>query len=66
MPPSGGYAPIKYKRNLPLRGPSGIVMLSGIGAVCAFGFWRVGQGNLEKKCVVLTCLWLRFRPLALD
>ena len=49
MPPSGGYAQIKYKRNLPLRGPSGLVTFSVVGLICTYGFWRVGQGNLEKK-----------------
>lgn len=51
MPPSGGFDAIKYKRNLPLRGPSGIVILGGVTALCAYGFYRVGKGNLEKRCV---------------
>ena len=49
MPPPGGYETIRYKRNLPLRGPSGAVLLAGITAICAYGFYRVGQGNLEKR-----------------
>lgn len=53
MPPAGGFESIKYKRNLPLRGPSGIVILAGVVAVCGFGFYRLGQGNLEKRWV--TC-----------
>ena len=51
MPPAGGFEAIKYKRNLPFRGPSGLVILGGVTAVCAFGFYRLGQGNLEKRCV---------------
>lgn len=51
MPPAGGYETIKYKRNLPFRGPGGAVIIAGVTAVCAFGFWRVGLGNLEKRCV---------------
>lgn len=51
MPPPGGFDAIKYKRNLPLRGPSGLVILGGVTAVCAYGFYRLGKGNLEKRCV---------------
>lgn len=49
MPPAGGFENVKYKRNLPFRGPSGLVILGGVTAVCAYGFYRVGLGNLEKR-----------------
>ena len=49
MPPAGGFANVKYKRNLPFRGPSGLVILGGVTAICAYGFYRVGLGNLEKR-----------------
>lgn len=52
MPPAGGFEAIRYKRNLPLRGPSGLVILGGVTALCAYGFYRVGKGNIEKRCVV--------------
>ena len=51
MPPPGGYETIKYKRNLPTRGPGGAVVFGVVGAICAYGFWRVGQGNLERRWV---------------
>ena len=51
MPPPGGFEPVKYKRNLPLHGPSGLVILGGVTAVCAYGFYRLGKGNLEKRYV---------------
>lgn len=54
MPPAGGFEAIKYKRNLPFRGPSGLVILGGVTAVCAYGFYRLGQGNLEKRCEILS------------
>ncbi|KAF8318258.1 hypothetical protein DL93DRAFT_445656 [Clavulina sp. PMI_390] len=54
MPPAGGYEAVRYKRNLPFRGPGGAVILGAVTAVCAFGFWRVGLGNLEKRCVTLS------------
>lgn len=57
MPPAGGYEAIRYKRNLPFRGPGGAVIIGAVTAVCAYGFYRVGLGNLEKRCV-LSCLKL--------
>ena len=51
MPPPGGFEPVKYKRNLPIRGPSGLAILGGVTAVCAYGFYRLGKGNLEKRYV---------------
>lgn len=52
LPPQGGYAPIRYKRNLPSKGPGGLVVFGGIIAICSFGFWKVGQSNLEQRSVV--------------
>jgi hypothetical protein len=52
MPPAGGFEAIRYKRNLPLRGPSGLAILGGVTALCAYGFYRVGKGNIERRCVV--------------
>jgi hypothetical protein len=62
MPPAGGYESIKYKRNLPIRGPGGAVIFGTVIGICALGFWRIGEGNLEKRYVsprVLTpmCSW---------
>ena len=52
MPPAGGFEAVRYKRNLPLRGPSGLAILGGVTALCAYGFYRVGKGNIEKRCVL--------------
>ena len=52
MPPAGGFEAIRYKRNLPLRGPSGLAILGGVTALCAYGFYRVGKGNIERRCVL--------------
>jgi hypothetical protein len=49
LPPSGGYAQVKYRRYLPKRGPSGAVIFAGITAICTYGFYQVARGNLEKK-----------------
>ena len=49
MPPAGGFGAVQYKRNLPFRGPSGVVVFAAVTAICTFGFYRVGLGNLEKR-----------------
>ena len=49
LPPPGGYEPIRYKRNLPARGPGGLAIFGGVIAICTYGFWRLGQGNLEQR-----------------
>lgn len=51
MPPSGGYEAIKYKRNLPIRGPGGALVFGGIALICGWGFYKLGLGNLEQRCV---------------
>jgi len=52
MPPTGGYGPVQYKRNLPARGFRPAVYLIGTAAIMTFGFWRVGKGIRETKCVI--------------
>lgn len=51
MPPTGGYSPVQYKRNLPARGFRPAVYLFGTAALMTYGFWRVGQGIREHKYV---------------
>ena len=34
-----GFEAIRYKGNLPLRGLSGLAILSGVTALCAYGFY---------------------------
>ncbi|KAI0335686.1 GRIM-19 [Cubamyces sp. BRFM 1775] len=65
MPPPGGFEAIKYKRNLPFRGPSGLVILGGVMAVCAYGFYRVGKGNLEKRELQREKVWSRIHLVPL-
>ncbi|KAI0650523.1 GRIM-19 [Trametes meyenii] len=65
MPPPGGFEAIKYKRNLPFRGPSGLAILGGVTAVCAYGFYRVGKGNLEKRELQREKVWSRIHLVPL-
>ena len=53
MPPTGGYGPVQYKRNLPVRGFRPAVYLVGTAAIMTYGFWRAGQGIREHKCVLI-------------
>lgn len=53
MPPAGGFEAVKYKRNLPTRGPGAYAILGGVTAICAYGFYRLGLGNLERRYVMV-------------
>ncbi|KAG2155044.1 B16.6 subunit of GRIM-19, NADH:ubiquinone oxidoreductase [Suillus bovinus] len=65
MPPPGGFEAVKYKRNLPFRGPSGLVILGAVTAVCAYGFYRVGMGNLERRELQREKVWSRIHLVPL-
>ncbi|BGO97191.1 hypothetical protein JCM10296v2_001227 [Rhodotorula toruloides] len=67
LPPAGGFAPIKYKRNLPIKGPGGAVVFGAVALICGFGFWRVGLGNLEQRELQRERAWSRIHltPLLL-
>ena len=49
MPPTGGYDPVQYRRNLPIKGFKPAYYLLGVGIICTYGFWRIGQGIREQK-----------------
>ncbi|PAV21346.1 nadh dehydrogenase 1 alpha subcomplex subunit 13 [Pyrrhoderma noxium] len=65
MPPPGGFEPIKYKRHLPFRGPSSAVILAGIFGVSAYGFYRLGLGNLERRELQREKAWSRIHLVPL-
>ncbi|EJD01590.1 GRIM-19 [Fomitiporia mediterranea MF3/22] len=65
MPPPGGFESIKYKRNLPFRGPSSAAIVIGVFGICAFGFYRLGQGNLEKRELQREKTWSRLHLVPL-
>ncbi|KAI0307044.1 B16.6 subunit of GRIM-19, NADH:ubiquinone oxidoreductase [Multifurca ochricompacta] len=65
MPPVGGFEAVRYKRNLPLRGPSGLAILGGVTALCAYGFYRVGKGNIEKRELQREKIWSRIHLVPL-
>jgi hypothetical protein len=57
MPPVGGYRSVQYKRNLPARGFRPSFYLLGMGAIMTYGFYKLGKGIREEKCVLIM-LWL--------
>ncbi|KAJ6490273.1 GRIM-19, partial [Mycena vitilis] len=65
LPPSGGFESIKYKRNLPLRGPGALVILGGVTAICTFGLYRVGLGNIERRELKRESTWARIHLVPL-
>ncbi|KAG1055606.1 hypothetical protein G6F43_002442 [Rhizopus delemar] len=65
MPPQGGFPEVRYRRYLPKRGPSGLVILSGIAAISAYGFYKVAEGNLERRELNRENLWARIHLIPL-
>ena len=49
MPPKGGYPGITYAKNVPKRGPSGIVIMLGGVAAMAVGFYGLKVTNKERR-----------------
>ncbi len=51
MPPTGGYEPIQYKRNIPTRGiRPGYAVLVCVG-IMTYGFYKYGVSARERKWV---------------
>ncbi|KAI8823559.1 GRIM-19 protein-domain-containing protein [Fimicolochytrium jonesii] len=50
MPPPGGFPEtIQYKRYLPRRGPSGVVMFIATFGIMGYGWYWVAQANAERR-----------------
>lgn len=47
--PKGGYPEIDFRRHLPRRGPSGLVVMLGGIAAMGVGFFFVIRSNRERK-----------------
>eukprot|EP00638_Chattonella_subsalsa_P001612 CAMPEP_0117756516 /NCGR_PEP_ID=MMETSP0947-20121206/14129_1 /TAXON_ID=44440 /ORGANISM="Chattonella subsalsa, Strain CCMP2191" /LENGTH=107 /DNA_ID=CAMNT_0005576127 /DNA_START=79 /DNA_END=399 /DNA_ORIENTATION=- len=47
--PPGGYPKIDVRTANRARGPSGLMIFAGATAVIAYGFYKVGQGNIERR-----------------
>ena len=49
MPPTGGYEPVQFKRNLPIRGFRPSMYLLAVGGIMTYGFYKLGKGIREQK-----------------
>lgn len=50
-PPPGGFAPVRFARRIPNKGPSAIaIFLTTLGAF-SWGMYQVGQGNKIRRSV---------------
>jgi NADH dehydrogenase (ubiquinone) 1 alpha subcomplex subunit 13 len=48
--PAGGFpTTIRYKRNLPRRGPSGAIILLAVGGMMAYGLNQLVNDSSEKR-----------------
>ncbi|KAK5004015.1 GRIM-19 [Cryomyces antarcticus] len=65
MPPTGGYEPIQYKRNLPARGFRPSVYLLAVGVVMTYGFYKVGKGIREQNELAREKIWSRIHLIPL-
>ncbi|KAJ9144706.1 hypothetical protein NKR23_g5786 [Pleurostoma richardsiae] len=65
MPPAGGYEPVQYKRNLPTRGFRPATVLLGIGAIMAFGWYKLAKGIREQNELAREKMWSRIHLIPL-
>ncbi|KAF2650743.1 NADH dehydrogenase-like protein 1 alpha subcomplex subunit 13 [Lophiostoma macrostomum CBS 122681] len=59
MPPTGGYNPVQYKRNLPFRGFRPAFYLLAMGTVMTYGMYKIGQGIRESNELAREKMWAR-------
>ncbi|GAD97170.1 conserved hypothetical protein [Paecilomyces variotii No. 5] len=59
LPPSGGYAPVQYKRNLPARGFKPVYYLVGVHMLMAYGYYKLFYGIREQNELAREKMWSR-------
>ncbi|KZW03849.1 hypothetical protein EXIGLDRAFT_635180 [Exidia glandulosa HHB12029] len=59
MPPAGGFETLRYKRNLPTRGPSAYAILAGVTASVLYGCYVVAKARIEQKELEREKAWSR-------
>ncbi|PGH23821.1 hypothetical protein AJ80_02069 [Polytolypa hystricis UAMH7299] len=65
MPPVGGYQPVQYKRNIPVRGFKPVYYLVGMHLVMAYGFYKIFYGIREKNELAREKIWSRIHLMPL-
>ncbi|KAM0056546.1 hypothetical protein Hdeb2414_s0006g00219611 [Helianthus debilis subsp. tardiflorus] len=68
-PPPGGFAPVRYARRIPSKGPSAVaIFLAAFGAF-SWGMYQVGKGNKIRSLglkVGVCCLMIDWSIVELD
>ncbi|KAJ3341533.1 hypothetical protein HDU93_004693 [Gonapodya sp. JEL0774] len=59
LPPPGGFAPVRFARHLPKKGPSGAFLFVTGALVSAWGFSKVGELNAERRELRREKTWSR-------
>ncbi|KAI5919435.1 GRIM-19 [Camillea tinctor] len=65
MPPTGGYGPVQYKRNLPANGFRPAALVIGMGAIMTYGFYKLAQGTKERNELAREKMWSRIHLIPL-
>ncbi|KAF2400048.1 NADH dehydrogenase-like protein 1 alpha subcomplex subunit 13 [Trichodelitschia bisporula] len=65
MPPTGGYAAVQYKRNLPARGFRPVLYAAAVVGIMTYGFWKVGKGIREHNELAREKMWSRIHLIPL-
>ncbi|KAA8645980.1 hypothetical protein EYZ11_003996 [Aspergillus tanneri] len=65
MPPTGGYGPVQYKRNVPARGFRPFYYLVGMHMVMAYGFYKLFHGIREQNELAREKIWGRLHLVPL-
>lgn len=48
-PPPGGYPEVRYKKNIPPKGPSNLVLIGSVGALVAYGWYFSVNGIYARN-----------------
>ncbi|KAJ5830569.1 uncharacterized protein N7525_008822, partial [Penicillium rubens] len=59
MPPTGGYAQVQYKRNIPARGFKPAYYMIGMHVIMAYGFYKYFHGVREQRELAREKMWSR-------
>ncbi|KAI9140877.1 GRIM-19, partial [Paraphysoderma sedebokerense] len=59
LPPPGGFGSVRYKRNLPSRGPSGAVLFAGVIGIMTYGWYWTIEGIKERRELKREKVWSR-------
>ncbi|RZC69241.1 hypothetical protein C5167_032327 [Papaver somniferum] len=48
-PPPGGFAPVRYARRIPTKGPSAVAIFLATFTAFSWGMYEVGKGNKIRR-----------------